>query len=219
MIRPVEPDVAAVARDIPCSSARRARRAASRPVMSRKWSSSTWFVSRRSSWASSSRRGRGSRDVLTPRGTGRAGGPASRWPRRPWRRRSGARRRAARARRRSRPPGAWRGSPRRPRRRQAEIFTRPDGDVQRVAGIALVEDHLAAPEAPRSARRARSTAGRSGGGRGTAGRRERARRAAGSAATRGLVTAPDPKSRAMRARPRARGRSQLRRRLSARRLS
>ena len=37
----------------PCSSAIRASRAARRPAMSRKWSSSTWLVSRRSSRASS----------------------------------------------------------------------------------------------------------------------------------------------------------------------
>ncbi len=55
-VRPVEPDrpVRSPARPAPLAS--RSRRAAIRPVMSRKWSSSTWSVSRRSSPARAARR-------------------------------------------------------------------------------------------------------------------------------------------------------------------
>ena len=51
-----EPDRAIVGGAVPTSSASRTSRAATRPVMSRKWSSSTWIVRRRSSPASDASR-------------------------------------------------------------------------------------------------------------------------------------------------------------------
>ena len=115
-------------------------------------------------------------------GTAPGEGPASRSPRRPW----PIAERGAPSSSASAPKNSLGRSVARiastPVSDGLEILTRPrEHDVQRVAGIALVEDHLAPPVAPRADARGERRRGRRRRGRRNSGiRAERGRSAAGS---------------------------------------
>ncbi len=143
-----EPSAAAV----PCPAARWVRRAASRPVMSRKWSSWTWVVRRRSSAASaasSASRSAGSL-AMSSRKRARARASVSVGSRAVAVAERGAPSRSASSPKKS-PALTVAMIASSPSSDGRLIFTAPRRhDEQRLPGIALVEEDLAAPEPARA---------------------------------------------------------------------